>query len=106
MVALLAVCFFSHPAAAQTDEPPQSAWAFLDPVDGLSLNDAITRALAQEPSLRASRIAVDVARGMQVQAGLRKNLSMSAELRGEPAGTDNQAMLSVKWPLDLFRRQG
>jgi cobalt-zinc-cadmium efflux system outer membrane protein len=43
---------------------------------------------------------------MQVQAGLRKNLSLSAELRGEPAGTDNQTMLSVEWPLDLFRRQG
>jgi cobalt-zinc-cadmium efflux system outer membrane protein len=43
---------------------------------------------------------------MQTQAGLRRNLAFSAELRGEPAGSDNQTMLSVEWPLDLFRREG
>jgi cobalt-zinc-cadmium efflux system outer membrane protein len=75
-------------------------------VNGLSLDDAIARALAHEPSLRSVKAAVEVARGMQVQAGLRKNLSLSAELRGEPAGSDSQATLSVEWPLDLFRRQG
>jgi cobalt-zinc-cadmium efflux system outer membrane protein len=107
MAALFALCFLPHTAATQTVGPPQpAADGFLDPVNGLSLDEAITRALAQEPSLRASRTAVDVARGMQVQAGLRKNLPLSAELRGEPAGSDNQSMLSVEWPLDLFRRQG
>ena len=43
---------------------------------------------------------------MRLQAGVRKNPSVSAELRGEPAGTDNQTMVSVDWPLDLFRREG
>lgn len=106
-IALLALCLLPHAGAAQVVEPPPSAAAgFLDPVTGLSLDDAITRALAHEPSLRAARTSVDVARGMQIQAGLRKNLSFSAELRGEPAGSDNQTMLSVEWPLDLFRREG
>jgi outer membrane protein, heavy metal efflux system len=107
MIALLAVWSFPHATVAQTVGPaPSGAAAFLDPVDGMSLDQAITRALAQEPSLRSSRTTVDVAREMQVQAGLRKNLSLTAELRGEPAGSDNQTMLSVEWPLDLFRREG
>src|SRR5262245_26061325 len=104
LMALLAVCLLPPAAAAQTAGGPQATGgAFLDPVNGVSLNEAITRALAQEPSLRASRTAVDVARGMKVQAGLRKNPSLSAELRAEPAGGDNQTMVSVEWPLDLFR---
>lgn len=107
IVALLAFSSFPHMAAAQAVASPQSSTAgFLDPVNGLSLDRAIARSLAQEPSLRATRSTVDVAREMQVQAGLRKNLSFSAELRGEPVGSDNQTMLSVEWPLDLFRRQG
>jgi cobalt-zinc-cadmium efflux system outer membrane protein len=107
MVALLTAWCVPQIAAAQTIESPQpTVSAFLDPVNGLSLDEAVTRALAQEPSLRASRTTVDVARGMQMQAGLRKNLAVSAELRGEPAGSDNQSMLAVEWPLDLFRREG
>ena len=107
IVALLAFSFLPPAAAAQPVAPlPPATEGFVDLVNGLSLDDAITRSLAQEPSLRSARAAVEVARGMQVQAGLRKNLSLSAELRGEPAGTDNQTMLSVEWPLDLFRRQG
>jgi cobalt-zinc-cadmium efflux system outer membrane protein len=84
----------------------QPAASFVDPVNGLSLDQAIGRALAQEPSIRAARTAIEVARGMRQQAGLRPNMATSAEFRGEPAGTDNQAMVSVEWPLDLFRREG
>lgn len=105
-VALLALCSLPRAAAAQAVAPETQTAGFLDPVSGVSLDAAITRALAQEPSLQAARTIVDVARSMQVQAGLRKNLSLSAELRGEPAGSDNQTMLSVEWPLDLFRRDG
>jgi cobalt-zinc-cadmium efflux system outer membrane protein len=107
IVALLAVWLVAPAAAAQTVGPGAPAAAgFLDPQNGLALDHAISRALAQEPSLRSSRTAVDVARGMHAQAGVRKNPSLSAELRGEPAGSDNQTMLSVEWPLDLFRRDG
>ncbi len=107
MAALFALSVLPRAAVAQAVVPPQVVTAgSIDSVNGLSLDEAITRALAQEPSLRAARTAVDVARGMQVQAGVRKNLSVSAELRGEPAGSDNQTMLSVEWPLDLFRREG
>jgi cobalt-zinc-cadmium efflux system outer membrane protein len=100
VAALFVAVLASAKAAAQTAD------SFVDRAGGLSLDQAIARALAQEPSLRATRTTVDVARGMRLQAGLRRNPSVSAEFREEPSGTDNQTMLSVEWPLDLFRREG
>jgi cobalt-zinc-cadmium efflux system outer membrane protein len=41
---------------------------------------------------------------MRLQASLRPNPTVSFERREEPAGTDNQTMVAVEWPLDLFRR--
>jgi len=96
----LASTFIAAPTAAQTGA------SFIDSATGLTLDQAIARSLAQEPSIRAARTAIDVARGTRLQAGLRKNPSLSAELRNEPSGTDQQTMLNVEWPLDLFRREG
>lgn len=93
-------------AFASTEAAGQTARSFVDPANGLSLDQAIAQALAQEPSIRTARTTIDVARGMREQAGLRRNPSTSAEFRGEPSGTDNQTMVSVEWPLDLFRRDG
>ena len=65
----------------------QMATSFVDPADGLTIDQAIARALTQEPSIRAARTAIDTARGMRLQAGSRKNLSVSAEFRNEPSST-------------------
>jgi cobalt-zinc-cadmium efflux system outer membrane protein len=92
--------------AAQTGQSVPGAGTFVDAAAGISLEQAIVRALAQEPSIRAARTAVEAARGMQLQAGLRRNPSLSMELRGEPAGADNQTVVGVEWPLELFRRRG
>jgi outer membrane protein, heavy metal efflux system len=73
---------------------------------GLSLDDAIARAVEQEPSLRAARIALEAARGQRVQAGLKPNPSVTFDHRGEPGGSDRQTAIGVEWPLDLFRRSG
>ena len=94
-------------ATAQSGQPAApSAPAFIDPVSGLSLDQAIARALEQEPSLRAERLTVDAARATRSQAGLRRNPAVSLEQREEPGGTDSQTMVGVEWPLDLFRRDG
>ena len=93
----------SSAAAAQPPAAP-SATRHVDPVNGLSLDQAIARALDQEPSLRAARSQIDVARGVRVQSSLRPNPNVSFERREEPQGMDNQTMLSLEWPLDLFRR--
>ena len=70
----------------------------------LSLDEAVKIAIEREPSLRAARAEVDVARGIRQQAALRPNPSLMMERREEPAGTDNQTMVQVSVPLDLFRR--
>lgn len=102
----IATLLLAVPVAAQSsaEQPPLSA-RFVDPTNGLSLEQAIARALEQEPSLRASRSQIDVAQGTRVQASLRPNPSVSFEQRTEPGGTDKQTTVGVDWPLDLFRRR-
>jgi len=83
---------------------PQLAGRFVDPANGLSLDQAIARAIEQEPSLRSARSQVEVAQGTKIQASLRPNPSVSFERRQEPGGTDHLTTVGVAWPLDLFRR--
>ena len=82
------------------------AGRFVDPANGLSLEQAIARAIEQEPSLREARSQVEVAQGTKLQASLRPNPTVSFERREEPGGTDNLTTVGVEWPLDLFRRSG
>ena len=92
-------------ALAQTPTATSSpAERLLDPVNGLSLEQAIALALEREPSLQAVRSQIDVAEAMKLQASLRPNPSVSVERREEPTGTDNLTTIGVQWPLDLFRK--
>ncbi|MCC7009962.1 MAG: TolC family protein [Acidobacteria bacterium] len=101
-----AVVLSAAAPAAQAPHVTPSALRYVDPVDGLSLEQAIADARAREPGLQAARTVVDVARGQRAQARLRPNPSVSFEQRTEPAGRDRQTTGSVEWPLDLFRRAG
>ena len=103
---LIAALMTEVSAVAQAPVSEPVAKQYVDPVNGLSLEQAIARALEQEPSLRAARSEIDIARGMRMQASLRPNPTVSFERREEPAGSDNQTMVAVEWPLDLFRRSG
>ncbi|HET7216410.1 MAG TPA: TolC family protein, partial [Vicinamibacterales bacterium] len=102
--ALVAALLAVVPAFAQGVAVPSFAGPYVDPIDGLLLEDAIARAREQEPALRAARTEIDVARGMRQQATLRLNPTISFERREEPSGTDNQTTVAVEWPLDLFRK--
>jgi cobalt-zinc-cadmium efflux system outer membrane protein len=82
------------------------AGTFVDPANGMSLEQAIALAIEQEPTLRAVRSQVEVAHGTKLQASLRPNPSVSFERRQEPGGTDNLTTVGLEWPLDLFRRSG
>jgi len=97
------------PAASTSAQSPGGqaplAGRFVDPANGLSLEQAIARAIEQEPSLRATRSQVELAQGTKSQASLRPNPSVSFEWRDEPGGTDHLATVGVEWPLDLFRRR-
>lgn len=78
--------------------------AFVDPVAGLTLEQAVRLALDDEPSLRAVVARIDVARGEAVQAGLRPNPTGAFMQRNEFGGTATQTRAELQWPLDLFRR--
>ena len=106
VVLILTILGGVAPSAQVTSVPESLSARYRDPVRGLSLQEAITRAIDQEPSLRAARSEIEVARARRQQAGLRPNPAASFERRDEPAGTDNQTMVGVEWPLDLFRRGG
>ena len=94
-------------AQSRTPSPPEAlALQYVNAETGITLDDAIKRALDQEPSLRASRTEVDMARGVRLQAGLRPNPTVSFMQQQEPAGTDSQSRIEMQWPLDLFRRAG
>jgi outer membrane protein, heavy metal efflux system len=79
---------------------------YIDAANGLTLEDAVARAIEREPGLRAARAQVDVTRGLREQAGLRPNPSVSFMQQTEPAGTDSQTRVELQWPLDLFRKAG
>jgi len=94
------------PARGQGAAPSAPAPQHVDERAGVGLDAAIARALDREPSLRAVRTDIDVARGLRQQAGLRVNPTLTLERRDEPGGTDNQSSVGIEWPLDLFRRRG
>lgn len=100
-----AVAIWPAVAWAQGAAPKPSA-RFVDVATGITIDDAVKRALAREPSLREARSGVDVARGMRQQAGLRPNPEVMFERRDAPAGMDAQTMASIEWPLELGRRPG
>jgi outer membrane protein, heavy metal efflux system len=97
------------PSVAHAQSPQTAtttASPYVDLIGGLTLKDAIGRALEREPGLRASRAQVEVTRGLRDQAGLRPNPSLSFSQQQEPGGADNQTRVELQWPLDLFRKTG
>ena len=103
---MLTLAAGGHAQQATPQARSSQASAYVDPVNGLTLDDVIARALAQEPTLRASRSQIDVTRGLREQAGLRPNPATSFAQQQEPSGADNQTHIELEWPLDLFRRGG
>ena len=94
------------PARGQGTAPSELATQYVDELAGLGLDTAIARALEREPSLRAVRSDIEAARGLQQQADLHPNPTLTFERRDEPGGTDNLTSIGIEWPLDLSRRGG
>jgi len=103
---MIGAVVLANPARGQGPAPPALASQYVDERAGVGLDTAIARALEREPSLRAVRSDIEAARGLQQQAGLRPNPTLTFERRGEPGGTDNLTSIGIQWPLDLFRRDG
>ena len=109
-VSIVAISVVVVSVVGRAQEPtarrPASASTYIDPAAGLTVEDAIARALEREPSLRAARTRVDVAQGARMQAELRPNPAVSFSQQQEPGGTDNQTRVELQWPLDLYRKSG
>jgi len=109
IVTACGVLTWSVNVSAQSGAPnPREAVAsqYVNTETGISLADAIARALAEEPALRATRTEVDAANGGRLQAGLRPNPTVTFMQQTEPGGTDSQSRVELQWPLGLFRRTG
>ena len=110
LVSIVAMAVVMVSMAGHAQEPatrqPAAASTYIDPVAGLTLDEATARALEREPSLRASRAQVGVAQGARAQAELRPNPSVSFWQQNEPNGSDNQTRVELQWPLDLYRKSG
>lgn len=107
-VVAFAIGTMAWTVAAHAQEPStrELMSQYIDERAGMSLDAAVARAVQQEPSLRAVRADVEVARALRQQADLRPNPMLSAEHRDEPGGTDALTAIGIEWPLDLFRRSG
>jgi outer membrane protein, heavy metal efflux system len=103
---MIGALVWAVPARGQDTGLSALASQYVDERAGLGLDTAIARAREREPSLRAVRSDIEAARGLQQQAGLRPNPTLTLERRDEPGGTDNLTSIGIQWPLDLFRRTG
>jgi len=72
--------------------------------DAITVDELVTRALADNPDIRAVRLEVEAAEGRLRQAGLRPNPML--DLGGQKAiSPDNNLMVGVTVPLDLNGRK-
>ncbi len=74
---LLALLACSVPLRAQNMGSPMSR--FLDPQNGLTESDLVTRARTNNPALAAQRQAIESAKGALAQAHLRANPSLAGQ---------------------------
>lgn len=91
-------------AAMASAQPVRGAPDLVDRSSGLTLAQAVARAIEREPSLRAARADVEAARGLQRQAALPPNPMVSFAQQHEAGGTGAQSRVDLQWPLELFRR--
>ena len=92
------------PLAAQ-QPAAHSASSFLDPQAGATESELVTRALAQNPTLAAVRLEIEMAGGGVTQARLRKNPSLIVGGLQEVNGQDNRVSIGGALPLELFGRR-
>jgi len=106
----LLVAHLTAPASvlAQTvsqDQSPSLA-RYIDQNTGLTADEAVAYALAQNGELQAARKEIDAAKAMVKQARLRANPKLDIDgTRQIPPGKDNSVMASAMLPLELGGRR-
>jgi len=95
--------------SGQTIQPPdiqsRSSSDFLDPRQGVTEDDLVTRALASNPTLGAQRQQIEMAKGDVIQAHLHKNPSLMLGGLQEVKGDDHAINAIGSLPLELYGRR-
>ncbi|MBP6004792.1 MAG: TolC family protein [Pyrinomonadaceae bacterium] len=92
-------------AQAQMSASAGDITRYLDPVSGMTADDAVALALANNGELLAIRSEVDASRAMIRQARLRANPKLSASGTKQIGGPDKSGMAEVMLPLELGGRR-
>lgn len=78
---------------------------YLDPANGMTVDQAVAYALAHNGELLAARSEIEAARALVKQASLRSNPSVEFERKEQIGGSDNTSMISGMLPLELGGRR-
>ncbi len=84
---------------------PRSTSDFLDPQQGVTEDELVTRALASNPMLVAKRQRIEMAKGDVIQARLHKNPSLMLGGLKEVNGDDHGISVTGSLPLELYGRR-
>ena len=97
------------PALAQTPSPipsgPATLARYLDPINGMTADEAIAFALENNGELAAARKEIEAARALVKQARLRPNPSVEFSRQEQIGGKDNDTMIAGSLPLELGGRR-
>jgi cobalt-zinc-cadmium efflux system outer membrane protein len=78
---------------------------YLDASGGMTVDEAVTYALAHNQELLAARKEIDAARALVKQAGLKANPKLDASVTRSVTGADNNITLNGMLPLELGGRR-
>lgn len=94
-------------AQTQTTSPldPSRLVRYIDQTAGMSVDEAVTYALAHNGDLLAARKEIEAAQALVKQAGLRPNPKLDIEGARQINGRDNSVMAGAMLPLELGGRR-
>lgn len=78
---------------------------YIDPVNGLTVDQAVKYSIENNPELKASRAELEAARSRLRQAKLRPNPTLEITRSEQIGGGDNNTMASAMLPLELGGRR-
>ena len=90
---------------AAQESKPRAASDFLDPRQGVTEEELVTRALASNPMLAAKRQQIAMAEGNVTQAHLHKNPAVTLGGLKEVNGDDHAINVTASVPLELYGRR-
>jgi cobalt-zinc-cadmium efflux system outer membrane protein len=102
----LAIAGTSSNAQVAQPTPPMSYIKYLDPINGMTVDQAVDTALRNNAELVAMRKEAEAGEALLRQARLRPNPSLEVQGTRQLGGPDNSLMIEGGLPLELGGRRG